>query len=745
MSRWTRLAWLAAGLVGLLAGVAGGLSATARHRHRQLAEDHQAQQARAALRGRGSIRPLDPTVRTLALPGELPRRVLGLYNGLAPEVDAEHNQLHLRAELILNHLGLLLDTSDVNQLLPDDARMERYAAVITWLDGDRVRDPRAYLVWLARQARAGRRVVILGGLGAGQDLKGRRLSETEINQALEPIGLRFQGGFTSVPQRIQVAAKDSDMVEFERRLPTRLEFYERYTLLDRAGRSYLRLRRVDQDWPPSDMVVTTSHGGFVAPGYVFEELRLLRNYVSVWRLNPFRFFAEALGVARTPRPDFTTLNGARIYYSHIDGDGFPSISEVDRKSLCGDLTRERVLEAYDLPVTASFVVADLHPPPLGFGTPERVDAARRIAALPNVELAAHGLAHPMDWREREKATCAVELPGYRPTPEKEIVYSTRWLAEMVAPPGKPVPVMLWTGWCNPAEDMLALCDREGIYNLNGGDPVMDGLFPSSMHLAPPIHQVGRRRQYFTSGPNEYILTEEWQPPFHRWRNVLETFERSGTPRLLPINVYYHWYLVEKGAALQAMTEVMEWVLRQRPAPLFVSEYIDVVRDFEDLRVSRVEAGSDEAWRVRNSGYCRTVRFDVWDRHLDLGRSRGVLGYERQPEQRALYVHLDGGHDHTVMLSEEPERRPYLRRATGYVDELHASQAEVSLITRGIGQKHLTLANLAPRTTYRFEAANEEGQALSGRVRTDDEGTLSWSAAINGGRIEVRFQREDGGD
>jgi hypothetical protein len=316
----------------------------------------------------------------------------------------------------------------------------------------------------------------------------------------------------------------------------------------------------------------------------------------------------------------------------------------------------------------------------------------------------------------------------------------------VAPPGKPVPVMLWTGWCNPAEDMLALSDSEGLYNLNGGDPVMDGLLPSTMHLAPPIHQVGQRRQYFTSGPNEYILTEEWQPPFHRWRNVLETFERSGSPRrVLPINVYYHWYLVEKSAALQAMGEVMEWVVRQRPAPLFVSEYIDVVRDFEDLRMARVEAGSDEAWRVRNSGYCRTVRFDVWDRHLDLSRSRGVVGYERQPAQRALYVHLDESHDHTVVLSKEPGRLPYLRHASGYVDELRSSRDRVRLITRGIGQKHLTLANLAPRSVYRFSAANEDGQSRSGRVRTDDEGSLSWSAAINGRRVEVRFDRETGGE
>ncbi len=741
---WTRRIWQLVGGLALVAAVIASLAVRREQRHEQVTRQQSAQRARAQA-GRAALRPLDPAVRAGALPGELTRRVLGLYNGDEPEVDAESNLVHLRAELILNHLGLLVDVRDVNQPLPGEQEMSRYLGVVTWFGTQTMKDPRGYLKWLAAQARAGRKVVILDGLGATQDRKGQRTTDAEQAAALEAIGIRFLGHFTNDPSHVAVESKDSAMVEFERKLPVRLEHYEQFQLIDPAGKSYLKLRRTDREDSASDVVAVTPKGGFVAPSYVMQELRFGANFVMVWRINPFRFFAEALGVTATPRPDFTTLGGARIFYSHIDGDGFPSITELDYKSMCGDFTRTQILEAYDLPVTVSLVVAEIKPPPRGLGNAERVAAARKIAALPNVEMGCHGLAHPMDWRARQHAICSYELPGYRMHPEDEILFASRWIRDVINPPGKPTRVMLWTGWCNPSEDMVALADDEGLYNLNGGDPVMNGEYPSYMHLAPPVHQVGKRRQYFTSGPNEYILTEEWHPPYHRWRNMIDMFARTEAPyRIVPMNIYYHFYVVEKPAALAAMRDIMDWVLRQQPAPLFVSEYIDVVRDFEDLRVARVEAGSDEAWRVRNSGYCRTVRFDRFDRHVDLERSRGVIGYRLLPAQQALFVHLDDSHDHTIVLSPKLPAQPHIRRATSYVDQLQLGQDRVTFVTRGIGRKYITVANLRPDARYRVEAVNEDGKRDVEVLWTYGNGSLEWDADLNGREIKVTITREGSG-
>jgi len=411
--------------------------------------------------------------------------------------------------------------------------------------------------------------------------------------------------------------------------------------------------------------------------------------------------------------------------------------------MCADFTRTEVLERYDLPVTASFVVAGVEPPPGGLGDRYRLEVARRIARLPNVEVAVHGFAHPMDWRSREQAICSYEVPGYKMSAEKEIAYAADYINREITPPGKPVMVMLWTGWCNPAEDQLAVASRIGIYNLNGGDPLMDGQFPSYLHLAPPIHRVGKQTQYFTSGPNDYILTEEWLEPYHRWANVIQTAKRTDKPRrVYPINVYYHFYITQKPAALQATHRIMEWIVEQQTAPLWVSEYIDIVRDFEDMRVARVGTEAEESWRVLNSGYCRTVRFDRFDRHVDLSRSKGVTGYRRLPAQRALYVHLDEGHDHTVVLAPAPYKAgPYVRRHSAYIDGLQLTRDTFSATMRGTGRKYLTLANMTPSSRFRARAVNEDGRQVSSLVLSDADGTLDWQGEINGRAIKVTIKKE----
>ena len=740
-----RLSLLLAGL-GLLYVVTFSMWGGARdQRQRQRKEVDRARRARQMVISAGTqIRPLDPNGQNERLAHPWSRRVLGLYNSLEAETDAENNPVHLRAELILNHLGLVVDHRDVNLPLPDQAAMGRYMGVVAWFTGQKMRRPAAYLRWIKQQVEAGRKVVLLDGLGADSDLKGRRTTDAEMNVALEALGLQRLGGFTDESRRIQVVSKDARMMEFEHRLPHRLEHYVRYRLTDASGRSYLRLRRTDRPGDVSDMVVTTAAGGFAGRSYVVSEHLLARNFVLSWHLDPFLFLARALDVEHAPRPDFTTLYGSRIFYSHIDGDGLPSITEIDRKSMCGDYTREQILERYNLPVTASFVVAGIQPPPGGVGNRHRLETARKIARLPNVEVGIHGFAHPMDWRARGQAHCSYNVPGYKMTAEKEIAGAARFVNRVINPPGKPVMVFLWTGWCNPAEDQIAIAYREGLYNLNGGDPVMDGQFPSYLHLAPPIHQVGKYTQYFTSGSNEYILTEEWKAPHHRWANVIQTFKNTEKPRrIYPINVYYHFYVVEKNPAMVAMHKIQQWVLRQKPAALWVTQYLDVVRDFAAMRIGRLPAtpNSPAGWRVINGGFCRTVRFDRRDRHLDLGRSRGVLGYSRLPAQGALYVHLDEGHDHSIVLTEQVQRRPYLLQSSAYLRKVSLTRQRVTLTMRGIGRKYLSLANMTPRAAYAAHAKNEHHKVITSRTTADAHGALHWEGEINGAAIELVLQRE----
>ena len=735
-----------AALAGVVVLVAMGGGSRGQHTGKQ-GDKAAGDKAGAAVKS--MIRPLDPSVAKASLGHEQLRSVLGMYNSLDTLgeneeglLHQEHNEVHRKVELALNHLGLMVDLQDVNAPLPDDETMARYRGVVAWFRGNKMKRPVQYLRWLTRQIQAGRKVVLLNGVGAELDPVGRRTPVAELNQMLAALGMSYHGNSISDSSRIQVVSKDAKMVEFERKLPRRLEPYTHYKLLDPAGQSYLKLRRKDRADSDSDVVLTTSHGGFVAAGMLVRENRLGNNFVRQWHLNPFAFLARAFDLQSMPRADFTTLNGSWIYYSHIDGDGLSNINWINRRDNCGDFTRTQVLEKYDLPVTASFVIAGIAPPPFGLGNRHKVETARRIAALDNIEVGLHGYAHPMNWRARTSSLCSYDIKDYRMNAKREITESAKWINDNLVPAGKRVVTMLWTGWCNPAEDQLEKVYQAGLYNMNGGDPIMDGQYPSYLHLAPLVHKVGKYKQYYTSGPNDYILTEEWTEPHYRWGNLIQTFKNVNMPRrIYPMNVYYHFYVVERASALAGMDKIMQYALSQQPAPMWVSQYIDIVRDFETLRIDRQPELGDEAWRVLNSGFCRTLRFDRMDRHVDLARSKGVLGYRHLNGQKALYVHLDESHDHTVVLASARPAKPYLVRASGYVRAMTLTRDKATLITRGIGRKYLTFANMTPSKRYKVVAKNEKGKVVGGSVMAGPHGALGWQGDINGDKISVTFTLE----
>ncbi len=208
------------GLAGLLYAIIFMISGGAREHHRAAAQAAaEALELRRKAAATSQIRPLDPAVPRARLPHELQRRVLGLYNSLDGEVEeglahAEHNNVHLRAELILNHLGLVVDLRDVNAPLLSERRMAEYRGVLIWFRGKRVKRPERYLEWLLRQVTAGRRVVALEGFGGTQNARGTPTSLATIERVYAALGLAYRGKHTDDPDRIRVVSKDSAMVEF---------------------------------------------------------------------------------------------------------------------------------------------------------------------------------------------------------------------------------------------------------------------------------------------------------------------------------------------------------------------------------------------------------------------------------------------------------------------------------------------------------------------------------------------------
>lgn len=507
---------------------------------------------------------------------------------------------------------------------------------------------------------------------------------------------------------------DGDMMGFEGAVPERHDLSVAFAAKKRT-KVFARLadtggRRV------SDSVWIGKRGARAPAELTFREDRLRKRHVKRWVIDPFRFFDRAFGLTGVPRPDFTTRNGRRIFYSQIDGDGLDTISEIDRESKCGALVRDRIFRRYDVPFTASVVVGLTAPPPVGRGSLRDVEVARSIFALPNIEIGSHGLAHPMDWRHgsidgyTSHRVAVPDLPGYEMNAHNEIARSVGYIDSQLAPRGKRCRIMLWTGWCNPTEEHLEVAYRLGLRNMNGGDPRMDAHFPSYLHLVAPVHQVGGSLQFYTSAANDYILTDDWTPPYYRFRNVIQTFESSGHPRrVMPVDVYFHFYIAQKQGALMGLETVMDWVRDQSLALMFTSEYVDVARDFHWARMARV---GRRRWAVFKGGALPTLRFDDPSVHVDIAKSEGVIGYLQDASLGVTYVHLDRGTRAVVQLARRAPTQPHLRSSTHAIGRVSGTAEAVEVAAEGIGRRQIVIAGMTPGARYQWAAgggsASDEG-------------------------------------
>jgi hypothetical protein len=666
-------------------------------------------------------------------PGELPRYVLALYksaevyndvDGRRPKT-ATFNEVHGWAQMPLNWLGLMVEYHDVDRGLPDERTMARYRGVVTWFQTEEMAAPLDYLRWLGAQVRAGRRVVILDYLGALRDRKSlRTLDLAAVNEALAPSGLEFLGNWTGNQQLIELRRKNPRMVEFERRLPPGLPYYQQVVARGPESRAHLVLARRDLPDSESHMVVTGPWGGFAAAEYV--RFQFPGEAGAQWWLDPFAFFREALGVEDWPRPDTTTQCGRRIFYTHIDGDGLRNRSEVRKGVSSGQIVLDEILSRYRLPTSVSVVVAEVEPTLLG--SPEFHELARAIYRLPTVEAGSHSYTHPLDWERRTRSFTLASIPY---SVETETAGSIRYIEERLLPAGKRVRLFQWSGSTRVSEDAIAILARLGVPNINGGDTMRDREWPSYTRVAPLMRQVGRQWQTYTSAANENLYTNLWTGPFYGFRHVVETFENTEKPRrVAPVNVYYHFYSAERVAALASLRYVHDWVERQPLARLFTSEYLAIVEGFRTARIARVAPG----WRVWDHGALRTVRFDGTRASVDLARSRGVLGFVHH--QGALYVHLAGPEPALIVLGAAPPRTPYLVQASHRVTGWSREVARVAVSLSGVGPKVVEVAGLPADRDMPVEIRDGAGSRRE-RAWTGPDGHLTVRAG-EAADVEVRL-------
>lgn len=710
--------------------------------------------------------------RAATAEGRSPRTVIALVD-VAPDDTLKYSQVHQMATMPLNHLGLIVEPHNYADGLPDLSGRSDVLGILTWFAAPGRPGAYEYLDWAERQIAAGRRFVILGEIGALSDSNRGTVPLTRLNRFLEKLGISFNGGYVPLPVDMAYLREDRDFWGFEDRPPVPPP-YGIFRPAHPDASVHVEVGRVDDPGRASAVAVTTPVGGFVAGGYVAEVD--FGNTIRRWRVNPFRFFARAFGVEAAPKPDTTTLVGRRIFYSHVDGDGWRSQSEVqlaEKPASAAEVLLDRVVTRYpDLPVTIAPIAAELDPEWVDDPVARRTAAA--MFALGHVEAGTHTYSHPFQWsfyrdydERRERAIIRASGVGSGQPGDEHAVQgaynvdvqetgSVAGLNENYRIPrafhaepfdlarevtgsvdvigrfagGKPVAVLQWSGDTTPFEAAVGAVRQAGIPNINGGDTRFDAEHPSYGFVAPIGIRIGAERQIYASNSNENTYTELWTGRFFGFRHLQETLERTESPiRVKPINIYYHTYSAERIASLNALIDNLEYARRQRIVPVRTSDF---ARLAEGFFTAGIEPLGDRRWRIVDRGALQTIRFDAATLvTVDFARSTGVLGATAL--QGSLYVALDPAapspvvalRDRTQVGDLAPAERPYLLDSRWPLRDLRFVDGSVKVSAGGFGRGEMTWI-VSGAGDWRVSADGPDGRIFDQTISVGNEHVLTFS-------------------
>lgn len=708
---------------------------------------------------------------------ELPRTILGLHDAAVKEAE-DANYLYTLAESPLNHLGLVLETHNLRAEVPSLAARQDIKGVLIWLSDGRGL-PFSRIVELVRSAiRQNLPVVLVGAIPNGKDSAGRMITLGDQNRLLQLLGLQSRGSFLPYTFDLKTAVRVSSMVEFERKLPDPAPATESVSPTSADATSLLAYERKGPESERIDAVVLTRQGGYVASGFSHFETK--NGSVLQWYLNPFAYFAAAFHVANIPIPDTTTLDGRRIYYSHIDGDGWGNVSSADayagRGLLASEVILRDVVDAYPgLPLTIAPIAGDLDP--AWGGTVRSQQIARTLFSRPNVEPATHTFTHPFQWSffgslytPQKELRFIGKYPKYHLGPglnpeaappskstlrhdydapraygdipyslNKEVEGSVAYINSF-CPPGKRVQLLQWSGDTSPTEDAIAAVERAGLLNLNGRDTRFDGDTPSYAGVAPVGKRVGKYFQISASHANENVYTDLWQGRFFGFRYLKTSLINTETPRRIkPVNLYYHMYSGERQASLSALREVLDYASRLDLAPITATRFAAIGQGFYTTRF--VERGP-HSWQITRRGALNTIRFDdATSLDVDYGKSSGVLGARHEKE--VLYVALDPAVEVPVLSLRDGEtqitNRPELVESRWDISHFRAAGSASNFHAAGFGPGEMTWKIPFSSPDERWEARLFDRTFLSSPVGKEGLARFRLPAGAEQG-VEISLRR-----
>ncbi len=324
------------------------------------------------------------------------RKILVLFNS-AEDRSVRANLFMEGFAMPLNYLGYLYEVRDVAvRPLPDKGEMDKFSAVFTTFSEDLMIEPDEYLEWLVSQQKADKKLIIAGSLGAYRSLNEEEASPKLIKEVYTNLGFSFKGNATNEKFNLKYEHVDAQNMNFERKLPIFPAKYIHIVPLNENVKSWVSVSRKKTIDSTGTVVGVGPNGGFALDGYMRWQDPV--DFQKKWYLNPFEFLRVSLGLEGMPALTPTTLNGLRVAFAHIDGDGFVGYTEIDKHKNCGEIIMERIFARYDFPNSASVIAGEINPDVKG--SFENVEQARTLFEMENIETSSHSYTHPFAWNAK---------------------------------------------------------------------------------------------------------------------------------------------------------------------------------------------------------------------------------------------------------------------------------------------------------------------------------------------------------
>jgi len=551
---------------------------------------------------------------------------------------------HQYGALPLEYQGYIQSLHDIRKGLPDPDHMSQYAGVVIWIESS-YKSPEKLISWIKAVNKKGIYVAFAGSFGFDADAI-----------FLQDLGIEISDGQKG---NKTILTHDAMMNYEVKTKPLQDTICFTPPKNSKALFSYR-----DAGGFISTPAAITPWGGYAIGDSFIVEI----DGENLWTINPFEYFKEALRLKPLPVPDPTTENGDRLFFSHVDGDGFVSYVEFNPEYLSGEVVYKELLKKYKLPLSISFIGAEVMANGLYPKLSKRSLATiKKMYALDNVEPATHTFTHTFFWGKIDKNGNL--KPEYRLKPKGykySLEYETKGMLDFINDnlleknKKKRAKTIFWSGDCSPRENALSLLYKHNILNINGGYTTISNSEPWLSLVAPLGVARGEYYQIYTGAQNENVFTNDWLGPFWGFKKVVQTFKLTDKPRRLkPINVYYHLYSGSKKASLNAVRYVYNWVLKQpNIMPIFTSDYIPKVMDYYTVSI----AHKGDNWLVSGMHDLKTLRLETQKQHIDYKKSPTVLG-EKTINNRT-YLALDTHQDHILKLQKNKKNTNHLVSANG---------------------------------------------------------------------------------